>query len=289
MKTIRIQLHGGLGNQLFIWAAAHDLAKKNKCKIKLVYIRDKQRRLDRPVELREIEAICKHSISVSTSKLWGIVFKAIDKLNSVLESKNIDYGKIFGIYSLANSYDVLDKLPANTVMIRGYFQDSKMVDRVTGDLVLEISKTLNAIEIEEKYIAKQSLHIRRGDTTSIAASWGILTLNYFNKYYISNEKTVLCTDSDEIQNTYSLKNPNIIISTDVTHNSWQTLKILTEANRFIGSNSTLSWWAAWFISQDKNKIAILPHPWRPHDIQVSVSLVLEEVKYEVSEFEEIGT
>jgi hypothetical protein len=289
MKTIRIQLHGGLGNQLFIWAAAHDLAQKNKCKVKLVYIRDKQQRLDRPVELREIEAICKHSISVNTSKLWGMVFKVIDKLNSLFESNNLDYGKIFGIYSLANSYDVLDKLPANTVMIRGYFQDSKMVDCVTEDLVLEISKTLNATDIEEKYIAKQSLHIRRGDTTSIAASWGILTLNYFNKYYISNQKTVLCTDSDEIQNTYSLKHPNIIISTDVTHNSWQTLKILTEANRFIGSNSTLSWWAAWFISQDKNKVAILPHPWRPHDMQVSTSLVLDKVKYELPEFEEMGT
>jgi hypothetical protein len=241
------------------------------------------------MELREIEAFCKHSITVSTSKLWGVVFKAIDKLNSVLQDRNVDYGEKFGIYSLANSYDVLDILPPNTVVIRGYFQNSKMVDRVTKDLILEISNTLKTIEIEEEYIAQQSLHIRRGDTTSIADTWGILTLNYFDKVCISNEKTVLCTDSTEIQDTYSLKYPKTVISTGARHNSWQTFKILTEASRFIGSNSTLSWWAAWFLSQDQSKVAILPSPWRPHDIEASAALALDAIKYEVSEFEEKGT
>ena len=289
MKTIRIQLHGGLGNQLFIWAAAHDLVQRNKCKVKLIYVIDKHQRADRPLEMREIEAYCTHSISVSTSKIWGIIFKAIDKVNSVLQTRNIDYVKKFGIYSLPNSYDVPNCLPSNVSMLRGYFQESSLVYRMAEDLLIEISKTLNATEIEKIYIAKQSLHIRRGDTTAIGATWGILTLDYFNRVLDTNEETVVCTDSSEIRDIYSAKKLKIVVSTDATHNSWQTLKILTRSDRFIGSNSTLSWWAAWLISWDNQKVAILPTPWRPQDKQASSALMLDKVRYEVSEFEGTGT
>jgi hypothetical protein len=288
MKTIRVQLHGGLGNQLFIWATAHDLVKKYNCKVKLVYISDGQQRLDRPLEMREIGVFCDHSISISTSKFWGILFKLIDKINSMLKDRNTNFGKLLGVYSLANAYDVLDKLPTRTVMIRGYFQDSMMVDRVSQDLALEISKTLKATEVEEKFVAKQSLHIRRGDTTSIATSWGILSLNYFDKSYISNQKTVVCTDSREIQEIYSLKYPNTVVSTNAIHNSWQTLKILAQADRFIGSNSTLSWWAAWLVNHEKKKMAILPDPWRPHDQKATVALIISGVSYQVADFEEMN-
>jgi len=64
-------------------------------------------------------------------------------------------------------------------------------------------------------------------------------------------------------------------SVDIAHGS--------AAKTFIGSNSTLSWWAA-FLNNDENSRILLPQPWYITESIIETSLKLDKVSYITSEF-----
>lgn len=285
MKKIRIQVQGGLGNQLFIWAMAHDITRSTGNKVQLIYIADRYQRKDRPNELNEIKIHCSHQISVKESRLWGYIFKLVDKskqFGKIVEQTLIS---LFRIYSCESEFEIPNLKEIQTRMVRGFFQNSEMVNRHRLILIQELGDTFRLIGIKSENL--QSIHIRRGDTVEISGSWGVLSMKYYEKLIDESKPIVFCTDSEVLANKLAGQYPQAKFSTPKTDSAWQTLKILSQSSHFIGGNSSLSWWAAWLVTEEKEGEAILPKPWRPNNQEASKNLYLEKVYYREAEFEQV--
>lgn len=283
MKKIRVQVQGGLGNQLFTWAMAHEITLQTRQQVELVYVNDKKQRLDRPNELYEIANHCSHAISVRESLLWGYIFRIVDKANRMGRTFHLIATSVLKVYSCSSEFEIPAKKVLNAAMIRGFFLNSKMVNRNRLVLNHELQATL--MNIYSRFKNVQTIHIRRGDTIEISNSWGILSEQYYEKLIDASEPMVICTDSEELAKSFSKKYPKAEFSTPKTETAWQTLKILSQGNQFVGGNSTLSWWAAWLVTSKKDGVASLPRPWRPYNEEISNYLHLDRVAYQIAQFE----
>lgn len=136
-----------------------------------------------------------------------------------------------------------------------------------------------------------SLHIRRGDYISqkkAAKFHG----NLKNQYYINSVKYIrtnfenlpvyIFTDdpkwvSDNFQSLIS----NSFLISEKFQDAEVDFFLMTKAKYFIISNSTFSWWAA-FFSENKDKFIILPKNWFKKDV-INSNLIYKEWAYKIIE------
>jgi hypothetical protein len=127
----------------------------------------------------------------------------------------------------------------------------------------------------------QVVHVRRGDFKDNLSTIGCLTNRYFENSILPNSSYVLHTDEEPITSG-SLTNGAIHVF-DGSHSPWLVLAHGSAAKTFVGSNSTLSWWAA-FLNNDENSRILLPQPWYITESIIETSLKLDKVSYITSEF-----
>jgi hypothetical protein len=285
MKTIRLQLQGGLGNQLFIWAMAHELALAAGARIKIVYVNDGIQRLDRPPELSNLISHCDHPISLHQSKILGLLFRTIDKLSIRSQFMSTIISNTFGVYTCQTTDEVPDFTIRHPRILRGFFQDINMIDNNGQILRAEIEKTLQSLPDTSTSEGAVVLHIRRGDTRVISKSWGVLTDKYYLRIVENSKKVVICTD-DLTEKENLIRNfPDAKILTPMNTSTWETLKILASAKELVMANSTLSWWAAWLSSDQRGIKVYFPTPWRPNKENAFEKLVIPGLIYTVADYE----
>lgn len=285
MKTIRLQLQGGLGNQLFIWAMAHELALANGARIKLVYVNDRSQRLDRPLELLDLAKNCEHPISLSQSKVHGLLFRVIDKLATSNPIMSTAVSSLFGVLTCQTTYEIPDFGSRPPRILRGFFQDTSMVENNSQILRTEIEKTLQRLPDTNSSQGSAILHVRRGDTRKISQTWGVLTDNYYLGIVKDSKKVIICTDDVTESENLARKFPDAKIFTPMNTTAWETLKILATAEELVMANSTLSWWAAWLILNQRDTKVYFPAPWRPNEVKAFERLAIPSATYSVAEYE----
>lgn len=286
---IRLELQGGLGNQLFIWAMAHHLSNHFNQHVRITYPISKNKRSDRPCELVGLIELCGHNISISTSKSLPLVTKFIDKLNSIIWLANIIQIKRLGIITESLSSDANTNYTRPPKLIRGYFQNAEMVTNSANEIYHELSAFLESIAIPAKLRIEDInvvAHIRRGDTKSISKEFGVLSINYYKQNLSSNQSVVICTDEQSNLEEFHHEFPLASVITPDESNSWQTLKILSCAKKLVMANSTLSWWGAWIAKQSENTEIIFPNPWRPLETQDNNAILMNNVVFANSAFDE---
>jgi hypothetical protein len=285
MKTIRVQLHGGLGNQLFIWAMAHEISLSTGSKVQLEYVTDRNQRNDRPIEIESLFNACPHKISINQSRSMGIFFRLLDKIGLYSKTLQGILKEIIGIYDCKTSYEIPDFSKRIPRFVRGYFQSAEMVGRNKEIIEREINSAFRAEGLFQENHADMVLHIRRGDTREISKYWGVLSLNYYLKQVdINLPFTISVDDAKEIK-VLGRHFPNATFLTPDNSTTWQTLKILSEASTLIIANSTLSWWAAWIKSNTNPKNIYFPDSWRPNDRKTFESLRIDCAHIIKSDFE----
>ena len=159
--TIRIKLTGGLGNQMFQFAAGYSIAKKNNVKLSLDLRRFNRRQDHNGFELQKVFDICSKVNFLNNPINFGFInFKEI--LNNVditfhnFKEPHYHYtNKILDIpkRSLLNGYWQSELYFKDyTQEIRKIFNFSKQLDKKNSLIVNEINQN-NSI----------SIHVRRGD------------------------------------------------------------------------------------------------------------------------------
>lgn len=286
MKTIRVQLHGGLGNQLFIWAMAHEICSTTGKCVQLEFFSDSKQRKDRPNEIQRLVEKCEHNISINQTSYLGNLFRILDKIG--LHSKSLKnlISRVFRIYDCKTSYEVPNFNKIAPRFIRGYFQSAIMVQRNRETLQKEIESQLSTNEVFEIKHLELVLHIRRGDTLEISKSWGVLSLNYYLKLVDKTKPMTICLDDATQTNEMKKHFPNALILTPENFSTWQTLTLMSRAETLIVANSTLSWWGAWLKSQNNPEVVYFPNTWRPDDSKSFDNLLIESVHLVKSEFQE---
>lgn len=258
---VEIVLNGGLGNQLFGWATGYAVSKRTGYKLRV----NESDLIGRDCELPKIGIDVEQGIPTNSLSLF---FRLPKKLQDL---KYMRYFRPrFNYVEESFRFDKRFLAPKPNSTFYGYFQSWKYFD----DYSDEIRRTLidsfpNSTEYtsfkrllgSQKYIA---LHVRRGDYLEKISFHGITSKDYYRNALriLANEKTefslVCISDSIELAREI-LPDCDYFLGVNELNDPITILRILSEAEGLIGSNSSLSWWGAYLMADDKLKI--FPQRW----------------------------
>jgi len=260
---------GGLGNQLFIWAATNYYASKFN-KTPKFDIQDRNK-----FSLNEILSNHVHTIQLPRWRLFIV--------NCLIRVSRRNYNtrklanKFFGIYIQKETGVAMELEPSSSSKyLSGYFQSEKYIKSIKSlttqqnfNLLLD---TRNGLLALEKFLADGgvAIHIRLGDyLKSENEYFGILAPSYYlkslnllgvnsgNRVWIFSDSPGLAKKiySKALEAEFELFWP----TEQFDLSTIEEFKLLTNARKFVIANSTFSWWAA-FLASD-NCQTIYPTKW----------------------------
>lgn len=265
-----VRLRGGLGNQLFQYAAArvYNLTSGREFKADITgYANPETQKVPRGYKLDKfnLELPIATEKEVKTLKYpFGLLSKAWRGIKT----------KVFGL-------DYLDYHPglfkSHITYLDGFFQSplyykdhEELIRRECSVRPEFISETAYTIEKEMTESLSVSVHIRRGDLVTeidAARSQGLCSLEYYEKTVASfkaefSGDVVFYIFSDDIpwvrENMHFPKN-SVYVS-EFTLQDYEELYLMSKTKHNIIGNSTFSWWGAW-LNQNPNKIVTAPKRW----------------------------
>jgi hypothetical protein len=293
-KTVFIPLTGGLGNQLFQYAAA---LSRDADAIIL------DTKLGKPRLGKSLDPVLEDFVLANTSrhipsrrlniffgKTWGYILRS-GMSPSLLESSKIvrriitltgnavlnTYFRtwIKLIQATDNGYFIIAPTKRKELLI-GYFQSYIWANLPSAKMELKSlrlkSNPKSLTDFLDQYQNQRilSVHIRRGDYRN-ETSFGLLSSNYYERAIalVSEEYDFdrIWLFSDEPNFAISLLPKNLIgrveIVPDFDGSASATLEAMRHANAYVLANSSLSWWGAW-LSYIEDPIVIAPEPWFRH-------------------------
>lgn len=255
---MKIQSAGRLGNTLFIWAYAIYLSKEINTEVSI--FTDKFHSVV-GLEANETRTLLSEpEIRFYNSDLFGLLLVFTDwvcvrsiKLGSTLK-------KFLGVS------DEDQPITSRTNIIRGYFQNSTYVLANKGLLAEKLLLATSSVErgsekvrqLKKKYPQYQVVHIRLGDFAN--SEFGVISPECYKSELDPVIPTLICTDGSREEVLRMIDFPFEEILTPTAISTWETLCVMQGASRFIGVNSTLSWWGA-FLAISEGNLAFLPDQW----------------------------
>lgn len=273
---IVIQLQGGLGNQMFQFAFATILAKKNRAQllIDLNFYKIGKIQLDctpRNFELNVFE-LCYSEASEAEIKN----FTTISFFNKIKKKMGINYPKIYQEYNFNFQEEAL--LNKSPVYLTGYFQSYKYYNNFEGDIRKMFSFPILKLDLKNKAVLENikdfntiSVHIRRGDyveNPKTQLSHGNCSLAYYYEAIellaYKNKEVKLLFFSDDINwaknNFEQFPYSKLFIDHNKDENSWKDMLLMSYCTHNIIANSSFSWWAAW-LNENPSKTVVAPKHW----------------------------
>ena len=251
---------GGLGNQLFIFNFAHKLIESGATKV-VIFSNWHRGNRERSFQLEPIKSNCRHKISFSDSQF---LYKACRILIRVVSVINFNFmlPKTLKIYiegrvKSCNNFE-------NYMIFSGYFQDTSFFPKNAffldefGATVIDSYDKLSTSLQDQFLNSFQAIHIRRGDYISHSATFGILATDYFSKQL--KEDLPLLVLSEENLNHAFVNNSKSLLQIPDSFTPWQLMSVLSKATFLAGSNSTFSFWPAFYIAS-QGREASIPTPW----------------------------
>lgn len=275
--SIVIRIKGGIGNQLFIYAAARRLALFNKQELLLDHISGfvNDEKYRRKYQLDHFNITSRKASSADRLEPFSKIRRALKKAkNYFLSYQSKDY-----IKQKNNFFDdrILNLRLKKKLYLEGYFQseiyfkdfefqvieDLKIIppkDDLNNKIVLEIRKKSTAVAVHYRFF---------NETFNDTIEKNVL-LNLHQSYYHKAIKKMhslfpdahyfIFSDKPEVARTQiPISNERMTL---ISHNNSDSLAfidlwLMTQCQHFIIANSTFSWWGAW-LSRAKNKIVIAP-------------------------------
>lgn len=269
------RLMGGLGNQIFIYAAALEQARRLGVDLE-VDTSFYRIHTKREYGLKELFNPSLHeSRSGWSVQKYGFARPALKRLGLVMEFKEESH----------RFHPEIFQIRAGTAL-EGYFQSTRYFPSVGP----EIAKTIREVvvsESEQAIIEDVSsrpfvaVHVRRGDYSSeahIRDAHGLTTSEYYEaSLEILSRKGIPCivfTDSsEEVEKELGGLSGLVFDSRISPLGELATLKLMSLASGVVMSNSSFSWWAAYTMSYfDPGSTVISPRPWSK-DISFNEELI----------------
>ena len=273
---IVVKLIGGLGNQLFQYAAGLQLANNHNVPLKLDANAFKEYKL-RKIDLQNFQldydlATDKEINSLKNESIWNGL-----KNRLLPYSYKSHYKEPY--FHFNPSYYLL----GSNVYLQGYFQSEKYFTAIKEQihskfkLKDDITVHLQSLANELNNKNSVSIHIRAGDYSlnKTADYHGILSKEYYTKAIqiikdkIPNAEFYLFSDEIEKAKMVLTDQPIQIISRDVATNHLEDFYLMSQCKHNIIANSSFSWWATW-LNPNPDKIVIAPKKWfnkGPQDTQ----------------------
>jgi hypothetical protein len=259
---MRVQLSGRLGNQLFELAHAFELSKKTNQNFSLVWD-------DHSYPNGLNEDLSKLSLSyLQKSNAVGLALKILDKVKK--HSPLLEYAlcRAIGIYREGHK-----KRSKTTRIVSGFYQDYLWAERSYTEMAELLVKAKKQVQhqIDKLSLPKhyQVIHYRRGDYSGHKGNFGVISVDYYKANIDRGLPTVVLTDSFERANELFKPLGNLKVISPEECDAWAALIVMSEAHSIISSNSTLSWWGAFFAIKNGGA-AVIPKPFFANGAQTSL-------------------
>lgn len=281
---IRVSLFGGLGNQMFQYAAGKALAKRHGVKLEFDlsgFRVDRLRSflLDR---LQVPETMSERDEASASVKTAGYFFRARrrERINRVLALIGLPR-----LHSSPNTYrephfhfdHSFETLGSHTELF-GYFQSERYFSSIADEIrcyfepreSLGTEARVTAAKIAESALPV-SVHVRRGDylQSTTASVHGVLDENYYRKALAvlgdcvghSPDLFVFSDDRDAAAQVLNFVPPARVTYVQGDPNRpWEDMALIARCRHHLIANSSFSWWGAW-LNQSRDKIVIAPRSW----------------------------
>ena len=266
-------LMGGLGNQMFQYAAGRAIAHRNQTQLKLdvsALERDAARsyRLHR-FNIVESVATPDELARFTKRDLWGRISRRAERYLLPPYRRSV----------FAQRFDHFDPdilRLRGSVYLTGYWQSEKYFKDIE-QIIRQDFTFRHPPDTENQKLARMiantnsvSLHIRRGDYISNPDAYEVLGVCSLAYYQAATEEL-----------THTIKQPHFFVFSDdmewvcqnlrldypttyVTHNGiekdYEDLCLMSQCKHHIIANSAFSWWGAWLCTYPA-KIVIAPEKW----------------------------
>lgn len=264
MSVIRVELTGGLANQLFQWAAGEVLAREFRA-----HVTYETREVDRPDGYGRGEQISGLVSGLDFARPSRATTSGWKLLGRIAGPKGVGFGKRVSraMHSRPVSVDTYREARVRLangrrpVRLRGLFQDVDDFAQYRDLLSARISMPDTGSDQDFAVV-----HVRRGDYVAnpkYAATFGICSEAYYLRSLseiapslpvkIVSDDPVWCED---FVRRNRIENAEVISGAGRTH--FDDLAMIASASQIVMSNSTFSWWGAFLSSAD---VVYSPDPW----------------------------
>jgi len=262
------EINGGLGNQLFQYAAGLSLSLRHQTQLKTA-VQFKNSDTSRSLGLTHFNLNLIEATQEDVNQLYSV--STVDRaIQAILPAqfKHVYKEKHFAYQS------GFEKLGSN-VYLKGYWQSeryfSTIVTQVKDIFTLQphfYSNILPLIE-EIKQTESVSIHVRKGD----------YLLNPYSDYYASLESAyytnalaalqenlpqlklyVFTDDPKWVNENLALPISYTLISGVQTRSMYEDFQAMLSCKYHIIANSSFSWWTAWLSAREGKKV-IAPKEW----------------------------
>lgn len=272
-----LRLRGGLGNQLFQFAAGSALAQKHGVELKLdlyYYTKHPFRTFDLPyfnIQFKEASRDEVHRFTGSNP-----VRRFLNKYENYFHCPKVCAQPHY------HFYEDFFQLPSD-IYLTGYWQSEKyflgIEQQVKGWYTVkdDLDKKTQDLIAEMRSSTSVSLHVRRGDYSGNSI-FGFVPLDYYRAAIDQLQREVanprFYVFSDDV--SWCKQNLAVPASTFVEHNtgknSYRDLVLMSNCKHNIIANSTFSWWGAWLNSNPAKKV-VAPRVWFQKSYNDNVSAV----------------
>ncbi len=274
---------GGLGNQMFQYAAGFAAAKRNKTELKMDltwFDNIGKSTTQRKYELDNLRISAKIATKreILRIKLWrgsyaekilasrlplGYKLLSLPKQNYHLEDVNLNFKS--DILSIKDDAYLDGNWQSEKYFIdfssnlRKEFEFKSKLDR-TNSLMLKTILSSNSV----------SIHVRRADYitnkyylktyTPLTNDYYRRALRYIQKKYSKITVFIFSDDQKWIRNNFNLKVPMIFVDINSGATGYNDMRLMANCQHNIMANSSFSWWGAW-LNKNPQKMVIAPDNW----------------------------
>lgn len=277
-------LIGGLGNQMFQFAAGFAASKRLSDYLKLDVSSYDSYKLHQGFELYRVFN-CKADIATNSDINEILGYQSLPIIRTVVESRkfNLLRKKNFIIEPSFNYWNNFVYLHKNSYLV-GYWQSERYFkcyeDLIRNEFSFKLPFSKLNAELSEQIsmVNSVALHVRRGDYASnpkTAAMHGLCSVDYYNMaiQYIANQvdKPYFYIFSDDVgwaTDNIKLNYPSQYVQHNTGSESYNDMRLMSLCKHNIIANSSFSWWSAW-LNVNPTKIVIAPNKWFAKDVNTT--------------------
>lgn len=275
---IIVRLCGGLGNQLFQYAAGRSLAHRLQTDL----FCDEEGLagdINRAFSLEGLDIKIKMANPKDAERLRSGA--TVNRIGRVLKLYKEDPVTLF--FENGFCFDSRFTTVSGDLYLEGYWQSERYFEAISEEIcTLYLGNESDATLVDNLCVA---IHIRRGDYASdlkTNAFHGLCDLDYYdmatafiNKNIGQTRSLVFTDDPAWYEKEIGNKRPWELISGQYSLSTIDELRCMARCGHQIIANSSFSWWGAW-LNPNPQKLVIAPAPWFDEPSLDESTLIPEE-------------
>jgi hypothetical protein len=262
------KIFGGLGNQMFQYAAGRALSVRCDTLLKLntsYYRKEDIFKRKFGLNVFNIVGELDSQVDLGVSQN-GHMFRLIEKFKPYFKRKIVNEQSF--------AYDINFNKIRNGACLNGYWQSEKYFKSIESTIRNEFTPKLISSEMSELIAEIESgnsiaVHVRRADYINFkhvndfhgtcSVGYYHTALNIVSSQVISPHYYIFSDDQEWATQNLTMTGPATMVSA-LGFKDWEELILMSKCRHNIIANSTFSWWGAW-LNDSPNKIVVAPKKW----------------------------